>query len=97
MPQNQQDKAKVQPSGYTGENPSTAGPGSTKVSSNTPENRAGQLDPSAPNHSTNESNQSEGPAKQNSQAMGTVGYGGLNKPMAPPDGTAADVDKDKRA
>ena len=96
MPQNQQDQnAKVQPSGYSGDNPATAGPGSTKVASDTPENRAGQLDPSAPNHSTNQSTPTSDPAKKN-EGMGTVGYGGLNKPMAPPDGTAADVDKDKR-
>jgi len=41
-------QAGVQPSGYHGENPSTAGPGQTAVQSNTPENSAGHLNPSAP-------------------------------------------------
>ena len=40
--------AKAEPSGYTGQNPSTGGSGSTEVHSNTPENAAGQIDPSAP-------------------------------------------------
>ncbi|WP_263411233.1 hypothetical protein [Terriglobus tenax] len=40
--------AKATPSGPTGDNPSTAGPGPTKVQSNTPENKTGQIDPSAP-------------------------------------------------
>lgn len=38
----------TEPSGYRGTNPSTAGPGPTEVHSNTPENRNGQLNPSAP-------------------------------------------------
>jgi hypothetical protein len=38
----------VQPSGPKGDNPSTAGPGPTKVQSNTTENRLGHLNPSAP-------------------------------------------------
>jgi hypothetical protein len=38
----------VQPSGPKGDNPATAGPGPTKVDSNTPENRLGHIDPSAP-------------------------------------------------
>ncbi len=42
------DQAAAQPSGYTGGNPSTAGPGHTAVQSNTPENSAGHLNPSAP-------------------------------------------------
>ena len=37
-----------EPSGYRGENPSTAGPGGTIVSSDTPENADGRLNPSAP-------------------------------------------------
>ncbi len=40
--------AKVQPSGPKGDNPSTAGPGQTGVRSDTPENRLGHLNPSAP-------------------------------------------------
>ena len=40
--------AKAQPSGYRGNNPSTAGPGETHVQSNTPDNAQKQLDPSAP-------------------------------------------------
>ncbi len=35
-------------SGYRGTNPSTAGPGETGVRSETPENAAGKLNPSAP-------------------------------------------------
>ena len=42
------EEAKAQPSGYRGENPSTAGSGKTEVNSNTPENRLGHLNPSAP-------------------------------------------------
>jgi hypothetical protein len=40
--------AKAQPSGYRGNNPSTAGPGETTTRSSTPENKDHQLDPSAP-------------------------------------------------
>lgn len=40
--------ARVQPSGPKGDNPATAGPGQTGVRSNTPENRQGHLNPSAP-------------------------------------------------
>jgi hypothetical protein len=38
----------IEPSGPKGDNPSTAGPGPTKVQSNTPENRLGRINPSAP-------------------------------------------------
>ncbi len=41
-------QAAVEPSGYTGTNPSTAGPGNSAVQSATPENSAGHLNPSAP-------------------------------------------------
>ena len=44
-------EAKAEPSGYTGGNPSTAGPGQTAVRSDTPENRLGHLNPSAPEDS----------------------------------------------
>lgn len=37
-----------EPSGYRGENPSTAGTGSTGIHSATPENAAGRINPSAP-------------------------------------------------
>ncbi len=37
-----------EPSGYKGNNPATAGPGNTQVSSNTPEGAKGHIDPSAP-------------------------------------------------
>lgn len=37
-----------EPSGYKGENPATPGPGPTELISNTPENLAGHLNPSAP-------------------------------------------------
>jgi hypothetical protein len=38
----------VEPSGPKGDNPATAGPGPTKIQSNTPENRLGHINPSAP-------------------------------------------------
>jgi len=38
----------TEPSGPGGDNPSTAGPGPTKVNSNTPESDKGNLNPSAP-------------------------------------------------
>jgi len=38
----------VEPSGPRGDNPATAGPGSTNVHSTTPENRLGHINPSAP-------------------------------------------------
>ncbi len=38
----------IEPSGSKGDNPATAGPGPTKVRSNTPENRLGHINPSAP-------------------------------------------------
>ena len=41
-------ESKAEPSGYRGDNPSTAGPGSTAVTSDTPENKQGTLNPSAP-------------------------------------------------
>lgn len=41
----------VEPSGPKGDNPGTAGPGPTKVQSNTPENRQGHINPSAPEDS----------------------------------------------
>ena len=43
--------AKEEPSGYRGDNPSTAGPGQTDVNSNTPESKLGHLNPSAPEDS----------------------------------------------
>lgn len=44
----QEHAAKAEPSGYTGGNPSTAGPGPTGIRSATPENSAGRINPSAP-------------------------------------------------
>jgi len=44
-------EAAVQPSGPRGDNPSTAGPGNTGVRSDTPENAAGHINPSAPEDS----------------------------------------------
>ena len=41
----------AQPSGPKGDNPSTAGPGPTKVVSTTPENDRGEINPSAPEDS----------------------------------------------
>ena len=38
----------IEPSGYRGDNPSTAGPGNTDLHSTTPENAEGTLNPSAP-------------------------------------------------
>jgi hypothetical protein len=40
--------AAVTPSGPRGDNPATAGPGNTNVTSGTPENNLGRLNPSAP-------------------------------------------------
>ena len=40
--------AKAQPSGYKGDNPSTAGTGETKVTSDVAEKAEGQLNPSSP-------------------------------------------------
>lgn len=51
MPQTTEElerDAKVEPSGYRGDNPSSAGPGATGVRSNTPENSLGGINPSAP-------------------------------------------------
>jgi|GEM_PF-3745655 len=39
----------VQPSGYDGTNPATAGPGDTAVRSPTPETEKGEINPSASN------------------------------------------------
>jgi hypothetical protein len=45
----QSDKiAGATPSGPLGDNPGTAGPGNTAVTSDTPENNLGHLNPSAP-------------------------------------------------
>ena len=44
-------QAAVEPSGYKGDNPSTAGQGQTGVRSGTPENKAGHINPSAPEDS----------------------------------------------
>jgi hypothetical protein len=44
-------KYATEPSGPKGDDPSTAGPGPTKVRSDTPENRLGHLNPSAPEDS----------------------------------------------
>jgi hypothetical protein len=41
----------VEPSGPKGDNPATAGPGPTKVQSNTPENGLGHINPSSPEDS----------------------------------------------
>ena len=41
-------EAGAEPSGYRGDNPSTAGTGQTEVKSSTPENKLGHLNPSAP-------------------------------------------------
>jgi len=46
-----ESKHAVEPSGPKGDNPATAGPGPTKVQSNTPENRLGRINPSAPEDS----------------------------------------------
>jgi hypothetical protein len=37
-----------EPSGYRGENPATSGAGNTSITSSTPENAKGKLNPSAP-------------------------------------------------
>ena len=40
--------AKAEPSGYTGQNPSTSGSGNTGITSPVPERVEGHIDPSAP-------------------------------------------------
>lgn len=54
----------VQPSGPRGDNPATAGPGETHVVSETPENRDGQINPSAPNDSTTSADTASGKNRQ---------------------------------
>ncbi len=54
----------VQPSGAQGDNPATAGPGETQVVSETPENRDGQINPSAPNDSTTSADTASGKNRQ---------------------------------
>ena len=44
----QEQRTRVEPSGYNGRNPATAGPGATDVQTSTPENREGQLSSAAP-------------------------------------------------
>lgn len=43
-----EDRQGEEPSGYRGENPGNSGMGNTAVSSDTPENAMGRLNPSAP-------------------------------------------------
>jgi hypothetical protein len=47
-PSQSEKHAAATPSGPRGDNPGTAGPGNTAVTSNTPENNRGHLNPSAP-------------------------------------------------
>jgi hypothetical protein len=71
----------VQPSGYSGENPATAGQGDTEVRSHTPENREGQINPSSPTHSTEGPSSNLGSATTSGgEGMGSMGYGGSDKP-----------------
>jgi hypothetical protein len=51
----------VEPSGPEGDNPATAGPGPTTVTSNTPENAKGHINPSSPE----DANTTPGTAGQN--------------------------------
>jgi hypothetical protein len=51
----------AEPSGPKGDNPATAGPGPTKVKSNTPENAKGHINPSSPE----DANTTPGTAGQN--------------------------------
>ena len=52
MPQdNQPNQHATEPSGPRADNPGTAGPGTTKVLSKTPENDQGAINPSAPEDS----------------------------------------------
>ena len=46
--QDAKKSARVEPSGYRGDNPGTAGPGNTGIRSSTPENSTGHINPSAP-------------------------------------------------
>ncbi len=50
----------IEPSGPQGDNPATAGPGETKVVSETPENREGEINPSAPNDGTTSADTASG-------------------------------------
>ena len=50
-PVRKDEKHATEASGSKGDNPSTAGPGPTGVRSNTPENKEGQINPSAPEDS----------------------------------------------
>lgn len=71
----------VQPSGYSGENPATAGQGQTDVRSDTPENREGQINPSGPTHGTEGPSSNLGSATTSGgEGMGSMGYGGSDKP-----------------
>lgn len=71
----------VQPSGYSGENPATAGQGDTEVRSHTPENREGQINPSGPTHGTEGPSTNLGSATTTGgEGMGSMGYGGSDKP-----------------
>ena len=71
----------VQPSGYSGENPATAGEGETDVRSHTPENREGQINPSGPTHGTEGPSTNLGSATTSGgEGMGSMGYGGSDKP-----------------
>ena len=48
------DEAKskaTEPSGVKGDNPSTAGPGNTEITSDIPEKKTGHINPSAPEDS----------------------------------------------
>jgi hypothetical protein len=85
--------AKVQPSGYAGDDPATAGADRNPVSSQTPENRSGVINPSAPTQSTEGSSTNLGsstdtaaadenpPGRNTGQALNpgeTSGYGAEN-------------------
>ncbi len=50
-PPSRPESPAVEPSGYRGSNPSTAGPGPTGIESNTPENALGRINPSSPEDS----------------------------------------------
>jgi predicted small metal-binding protein len=77
-------EARVQPSGYRGDNPATAGPGDVRsdIKSHTPENQQNNVGASAPNDATLESGN-----------LSKEGMGGEGKPIAQADGTAADLDE----
>ena len=78
---NQQNENTEQPSGYSGDNP--ADKGKTTLRSTPPENKYGQINPSSPTQSTEGPSTNLGnPTIAGGEGMGSMGYGGSEKPRA---------------